>query len=77
MIPRLGALRRVIGAAFLPRAAVLWGGGPTRRWPVACRELAAIGGGRRAHRLRLQGDSSCDRPTTDPETLAAQVAELA
>ena len=73
--PRLGALRRVVGAAFLPRAAVLWAAADS---PLAGRvpELAAMAAAGQPTAYVCRG-FVCDRPTTDPETLAAQVAELA
>ena len=73
--PRLGALRRVVGAAFLPRAAVLWAAADS---PLAGRvpELAAMAAAGEPTAYVCRG-FVCDRPTTDPETLAAQVAELA
>ena len=73
--PRLGALRRVVGAAFLPRAAVLWAAADS---PLAGRvpELAAMAAAGKPTAYVCRG-FVCDRPTSDPETLAAQVAELA
>ena len=73
--PRLGALRRVVGTAFLPRAAVLWAAADS---PLADRvpELAAMAAAGEPTAYVCRG-FVCDRPTTDTETLAAQVAELA
>ena len=72
--PRLRALRRVVGAAFLPRAAVLWAAADS---PLADRvpELAPMGAAGEPTAYVCRG-FVCDRPTTDPETLAGQLAAL-
>ena len=72
--PRLRALRRVVGAAFLPRAAVLWAAAGS---PLADRvaELAAMAAAGEPTAYVCRG-FVCDRPTTDPETLAGQLAEF-
>ena len=72
--PRLRALRRVVGGAFLPRAVVLWASADS---PLADRvpELASMAAAGEPTAYVCKG-FVCDRPTTDPETLAAQVAAL-
>ena len=72
--PRLTALQRVTGSAFMPRAEILWA---ERESPLIGRvpELQAMTSAAEPTAYVCQG-FVCDRPTTDPEKLAEQLATL-
>ena len=70
--PRLTALQRVVGRSFLPRAAVLWAE-PDSPLTDRVPELRAMAAAEEATAYVCTG-FVCDRPATDPETLAGQLA---
>ena len=72
--PRLTSLHRVVGRAFLPRAAVLWAEADS---PLADRvpELRPMAAAAEPTAYVCKG-FVCDRPTTDDQTLAEQLAGL-
>ena len=69
--PRLTALQRVVGRSFLPRAAVLWAD-PDSPLTDRVPELRAMAAAEAT--AYVCTGFVCDRPATDPETLAGQLA---